>query len=165
MTNHTNSSILDEDGYPPILITCERINGSVILLENIIVGLCLLTHRAKFRKKEYWLQLVCLNINDIFSGLLMLLISYLRYTLKNKPTLCSILWSIMLINEMTFLYNVLGVCLYRLLFLRHSGQCRFGWKTKTTIVQVSKAPINIFPQRGWGMQGELDSKTIPTPGN
>ena len=138
MTNQTNfSSQSDDDCYPPIFLTCERINALVILIENIIVAMCLITHRAKFRKKEYWLQLVCLNINDIVSGLLMLLISHLRYSLKNRIIYCSVLWSLISINEMTFLYNVLGVCLYRLLFLLHSGRCRFGWKTKTTILQVS----------------------------
>ena len=134
MANTTNSSIGDSD-YPLFFLTCERINAFVISLENILVAVCLFTHRTKFPKKEFWLQLLCLNIHDLFTGTLILLLSFLRSTLSDE--LCSILRLVITINELTFLCNILGICIYRLLFLIKSGRFRYGWTAKTTLIQIT----------------------------
>ena len=136
MANKTNSSVEYDQyiEYPQIFLTAERIDGLLILIENIIVAVCLFTQRTKFTKKEFWLQIVCLNIHDFFTGVLILLLSYLRSSLTNNA--CNILWLLITINEMTFLCNILGICIYRVLFLVKSGKFRFGWTVKTTFIQV-----------------------------
>ena len=136
MANQTNFSILDDSGYPPIFLVCERISAFLILIENMIVAVCLFTHRTKFRKKEFWLQLVCLDIHDLFAGITMLVLSYLRFKLNDELLYCSILWLIISANEMALLCNILGICFYRLLFLIKSGRFRCGWTTKMTLVQI-----------------------------
>ena len=113
---------------------CDRINGSVILAENIFVAVCLFTHRTTFGKHEFWLHLVCLNIIDLGVGLVTILLSCLRYSSASNLTHCSILWIIITILELTFVYNVLGICFYRLLFLVKSGKYRCGWKVRMTVL-------------------------------
>ena len=167
MENKTNSSVEYDQyiEYPQIFLTAERVDGFLILIENIIVAVCLFTQRTKFTKKEFWLQIVCLNIHDFFTGVLILLLSYLRSSLSNNA--CNILWLIITINEMTFLCNILGICIYRVLFLVKSGRFRFGWTVKTTLIQVilsvvictiySCVPL-IF---GWKENHELEECSIP----
>ena len=62
MTNQTNSSSLSFDIFSANFVICERINASAIMTENLVVAVCLFTHRQTFRKQEVWLHLVCLNI-------------------------------------------------------------------------------------------------------
>ena len=136
MVNKTNSSLEYDQytEYPQIFLTAERIDGLLILIENIIVAVCLFTQRTKFTKKEFWLQIVCLNIHDFFTGVLILITSYLRSSLTNNA--CTILWLLITVNEMTFSCHIFGICIYRVLFLVKSGKFRFGWTVKTTYIQV-----------------------------
>ena len=165
MANETNSSG-EYVEYPLIFLWCERINAFLILTENLIVAICLFTHRTRFPKKEFWLQLVSLTSHDLFTGVLILLLSYLRSTLINADT-CTILWLFITINEMTFLCNILGICVYRLLFLIKSGRFRFGWTAKTTLTQVTLSLVictiySCIPLiLGWTEKYELEECSIP----
>ena len=161
MTNETNSSV----EYTQIFLRCERINAFLILIENIFVAVCLLTHRTNFRKKEFWLQLISLTNHDLFTGILILILSYLRSTLNYN--FCTVLWLFITINEMTFLCNILGICIYRLLFLIKPKRFRFNWTTKATLLQFflsfiictlyASVPLIL----GWTEQREIEECSIP----
>ena len=129
------------DGTAPInntltFVIFERINAFAILMENIIVALCLMTHRKHFSKQEFWLFLFCLNINDIFVGLAMFLLSFISNDVFNNVNMCTILWVCVILCQLSFMYNVFGICLYRYLFISHTGRFRFAWKSTMTVIQL-----------------------------
>ena len=123
--------------YPLPLIIFVRINAAVILVENLVVALCLFTHRHRYYRKEFWLQLVCLNVSDMFSGVVMMLLSFINYDTINKTSWgCSGLFLSILVSQLASMYNVLIICVYRFFTLICSLRCRFRCKMKVTILQI-----------------------------
>ena len=115
-----------------------RIDAALIFFENVFVALCLYTERNKFPKKEFWLQLFSLTLNDIYVSLTLFLWSFVKSDSFNKNVIgCAFLAVIVLVSQMAFLFNVLSICVYRLMFLVCTDRYRFGWKPKTTVIQVT----------------------------
>lgn len=139
MLNNTelSSSTDSYSDYSLPLIIFVRLNAAAILVENFIVALCLCTHRRRYYRKEFWLQLVCLNVSDIFCGVVMMLLSFINYDTINKTNwgCIGILLSI-LVSQLASMYNVLVICVYRFVFLICSLRFRFQCKTKITILQI-----------------------------
>ena len=114
-----------------------RINSAVILLENLIVLVCLLLNKSKFYKQEFWLLLVCLTLNDILCGVAMMLSTFLQQAaFRTNPTNCAIVLVILITSQLSMLYNVLSICIYRFVFTM-CDRLRIGWKTKMSVFQVS----------------------------
>ena len=124
----------DPYGFSGIL----RIDASLIFIENSFVALCLYTERKKFSKKEFWLQLFSLTTNDIFVSFTLFLWSFIKSDSFNKNIVgCAFLAVIVLVSQMAFLFNILSICVYRLMFLVCTDRFRFGWKPKTTVIQIT----------------------------
>ena len=115
-----------------------RIDASLIFIENSFVALCFYTERKKFSKKELWLQLFSLTTNDIFVSFTLFLWSFIKSVSFNENTVgCAFLAVIVLVSQMAFLFNVLSISIYRLMFLVCTDRFRFGWKPKTTVIQMT----------------------------
>ena len=139
MSNNTEL-ISSTDSYSDIplpLVIFVRINAAVILVENLIVALCLYTHRRRNYREEFWLQLVCLNVSDMFCGVAMILFSLINYDTINKTSWgCIGLWLSVLISQLASMYNLLVICVYRFVSMICSLRFRFGCKTKMAILQL-----------------------------
>ena len=134
MANETNDTVTLASSLT--FVVSERINAFAILIENFIVALCLFTHRKHFSKQEFWLFLVSLNINDIFVGLTMIMLSFINNEVFNNLNACTVLWVCVMASQLSFMYNVLGICVYRFLFILHAGRHRFAWKSNMTGIQL-----------------------------
>ena len=113
--------------------------SALVLLENSIVAVCLFTHK-KFSKQEFWLLLVCLCLNDILCGIAMMLISFIDADLfKYNLIGCSVLMTFALSSQLSMLYNIFVICLYRFIFVSCFDRLRFGWRAKMSIYQITGA--------------------------
>ena len=118
-------------------ITAIRVDSQLIFIENCIVAICLYTHRNKFSKKEFWLQLVGLTFNDLFASVALFILSFINYDIFSKNIYgCFFLIVLILVSQMGLLFTVLSVCVYRFMFLVCSDRYRFGWTTKMTVIQI-----------------------------
>ena len=114
-----------------------RIDALLIFIENGFVALCLCKERRKFTKKEFWLQLISLIINDLFVSVSLFLWSFINHDIFDKSFIgCAVLTVCVMVSQMALLINVLSICIYRLLFLVCTDRYRFGWKGKTTVKQI-----------------------------
>ena len=137
MENETNlTAMIATVSNSFTFVVVERINALAILTENFIVALCLFTHRKRFSKQEFWFFLVCLNINDIFVGFTMMTMSFINYEIFTNLTVCTVLWICVIGSQLSFLYNVLGICVYRFLFIVNTGRHRLAWKSNMTGIQL-----------------------------
>ena len=134
MANETNDTVTLTSSLT--FVVSERVNAFAILIENFIAALCLFTHRKHFSKQEFWLFLVSLNINDIFVGLTMIMLSFINNEVFNNLSACTVLWVCVIASQLSFMYNVLGICVYRFLFILHAGRHRFAWKSNMTGIQL-----------------------------
>ena len=133
-TNDTKTLVT----YNEIIIAVLRIDAFLIFLENGFVALCLYTERNTFSKKEFCLQLISLTINDLFVSLSLFLWSFINDENFDKSLIgCALLMTFVLVSQMALLFNVLSICIYRLMFLVCTDRFRFGWKPKTTVIQVA----------------------------
>ena len=154
-------------GYPFIYITVMRVNSLAIFIENLIVAVCLYTHKNTFSRREFWLHLVCLNINDILVGISLLLLSFINAEVFNKSLKgCALLMVVVVIPQLTLPYNVLSICVYRFTFLIFSDKRRFGWKTKMTVFQIVgihlfSAVYTIVPFIIWTTDDHIISNCSP----
>ena len=157
------------DDQPLSYIIFVRINALAIFLENLIVAACLFSQRKKFSKKEFWLHLVCLNINDLFVGAAMFLLSYVNNELfNNNRNGCYVLMAVVIISQLALLYNLLSICVYRFMFLVCTDRFRFGWKTKLTIFQIIFVYLfctvyTIIPITLWPRQTQVILKCAAQP--
>ena len=114
-----------------------RIDALLIFVENGFVALCLYKERRKFVKREFWLQLISLIINDLFVSVSLFLWSFIYHDIFDKSFVgCAVLTVCVTVSQMALLLNVLSICIYRLMFLVCTDRYRFGWKGKTTVKQV-----------------------------
>ena len=67
----------------------------------------------------------------------MFLLSFINYDAFDNVSVCIVLWICVIVSQLSFLYNILGICIYRFLFILHTGKHRFGWKSNTTVVQLA----------------------------
>ena len=113
MENQTSLSSnfsLYYDNYSLII----RVNSVAIFAENLIVAICLLTHRNKFSKKEFWLHLLCLNINDLLVGITMLMVSFINSDIFSKSVQgCVSLMILVTVPQLALPYIALSICIYR----------------------------------------------------
>ena len=157
------------DDQPLSYIIFVRINSLAIFLENLIVAVCLFSQRKKFSKKEFWLHLVCLNINDLFVGAAMFLLSYINHELfNNNRNGCYVLIAVVIISQLALLYNILSICVYRFMFLVCTDRFRFGWKTKLTVFQIVFVYLfctvyTIIPLTLWSRPNQVISKCAAQP--
>ena len=100
--------------YHPTHILIMRVNSVAIFVENMIVAICLLTHRNKFSKKEFWLHLLCMNINDLFVGITMFMLSFINTDIISKSVGgCVSLLILVAIPQLALSYIALSICIYR----------------------------------------------------
>ena len=148
-------------------ITVMRINALLIFIENAVVAMCLYSHRKMFSKKEFWLQLVCLTLNDLFVSVVLFLWSFINYDIFNKTYIgCASLGVLVIVSQLGLLYTVLSICVYRFMFLVCTDRFRFGWKTKMTIFQmvgvyVFSISYVITPILAWGKHSMIVNRCSP----
>ena len=91
-----------------------RVNSVAIFVENLLVVICLLTHRNKFSKKEFWLHLLCLSINDLFVGITLFMLSFKDSVIFSKSVGgCVSLMVLVAIPQLALPYIALSICIYR----------------------------------------------------
>ena len=91
-----------------------RVNSLAIFAENLIVAICLLTHRNKFSKKEFWFHLLCLNINDLIVGITLFMLSFINSDIFSKSAGgCVSLMVLVAIPQLALPYIALSICVYR----------------------------------------------------
>ena len=133
MSNLTYNSLMPLSSS---IIVSMRILSLLIILENFTVAVCLYTQRNRFTKKEFWLMLLCLSLNDFFCGLALFEASFIEHDFFGKHILhCSPLIAISFISELCLLYNIISICLYRFIFLFCVDKYRLRWKTKQSCIQ------------------------------
>ena len=160
MMNESSHRQANGSGYPLVFMTFTRVNSLVIFIENVIVSVCLFVHKNKFSKREFWLHLVSLNMSDVCVGIACFWGSFINYdTFRNNIIGCALLFVILVVSQLTLLYNVLSICIYRWLFLVSSDRLRFSWKPKMTIIQIVGVYLfstvyAIMPLLFWGRKDQ-----------
>ena len=140
--NESRHRIVNGSEYPVKLMTFTRINSLMILIENATVLMCLFIYRSQFSKREFWLHLTSLNINDLLVGIVCFGASFVEYdTFENNKLGCASLFVSLVVSQLTLLYNVLSICVYRLLFLVSSNKLRFSWTPSMTVIQLGSVYI------------------------
>ena len=137
MYNNTTDTS-DFQIIPVDYLIAARINSALILLENMIVALCLSLNKKLFYKQEFWLLLVCLTLNDILCGVAMMFATFIQSDILNQNrTLCIFLIVLVLISQLSMLFNVLSICVYRFILAVCADKFRFGWKIWMSVMQVT----------------------------
>ena len=160
VANESRHRIMNGSEYPVRLMTFTRINSLMILIENATVLMCLFIYRSEFSKREFWLHLTSLNINDLLVGVVCFGASFVEYdTFENNKLGCASLFVSLVVSQLTLLYNVLSICVYRLLFLVSSNKLRFSWTPSMTVIQLGSVYIfstlyAILPLLLWGRKNQ-----------
>ena len=114
-----------------------RVISVLILLFNLVVTYCLYTHKRTFSRKEFWMLLLSLNINDLICGLAFFIATFVNYELiaRNIHT-CVFVIAFVMISQQSTLLNVLTICLYRLFFLLSVNKIQLIWRSKMSYTQI-----------------------------
>ena len=80
---------------------------------------------------------MCLTLNDILCGVAMMLSTFIQCgTFRTNLTNCAFLLVVVIISQLSMLYNLLSICIYRFVFTVCIDRLRIGWKTKMSVIQI-----------------------------
>ena len=114
-----------------------RVISVLILIFNLVVSYCLYTHKRTFSRKEFWMLLLFLNINDLICGVAFFIATFVNYDIisRNIHT-CIFVMAFVMISQQSTLLNVLTICLYRLFFLLCVNKIQLIWRSKISYAQI-----------------------------
>lgn len=99
-----------------------RIFGSLGLVMNASVILCLIKLKKTFRSKDYWFQLLILAMVDVFNGGITFLLSVMIFPIHYAA--CSVIIYFFIFSQINTLCAICCVCVNRFRCLRNLEQKR-----------------------------------------